>query len=119
MIPREEFGKIFAYLTAAYPRQKYTDLTISVYYDTLSFLDPAALKLACKAWVSKEKWFPSASELRRAAYTSGQLETSADRHWKYAGWIKLMNEALAYRRVKLAAGGENKRLEEANDERLH
>ena len=122
MIPRPEFGKIFAYLASAYPRHTYPKETISVYYDTLAELDSDTLKVACKKWVSEEKWFPKASELRKLVYTSGQVETSADRKKKYAGSIELMNAALAYRRLKLPAvraavelaGGERQLLEDGD-----
>ena len=104
MIPRSEFAKTFAYLAAAYPQRQYAKETISVYYDTLCDLDTAALMLACKKWVAGEKWFPKPAELRRLAYGCGHVETSEDRLGKYAWSIELMNAALAYRRVKLAAG---------------
>ena len=115
MILRPEFATVFAYLASAYPQRTYTKETISVYYDTLADLDSAALMLACKTWVSEEKWFPKASELRRLAYGCGHVETSEDRLRKYAGSIELMNAALAWRSKRLPQGAAKRLTKGGND----
>lgn len=58
-----EFGRIWTYLLAAYPRQQVHERTIRVYHDALKSYAPRQLSAAAKRHVQQSMWFPSVAEL--------------------------------------------------------
>lgn len=63
----ETIAQILNFLIDAYPRQEITEGTVKIYKETLKDIDPALLKAAVLAHISKSLWFPSVSELRDCA----------------------------------------------------
>jgi len=64
----EEFAKVLALLAALYPRFKLTSDTIKAYYAILGEIEIDLLKSAALHVGANNTFFPSASELRKAAF---------------------------------------------------
>ena len=72
---RQEFAKIFAYVSIAIGKQLPTE-AIEVYYDLLGDLDQHVLQITAKRVVLEHKWatFPSVAEFREAAAETMRAE---------------------------------------------
>lgn len=87
MMELTEFAKILAVLENCYPRFNLEPRTIEAYYAILSDLDARLLKAAALHIAATSKWFPTASELRGAAFEL--LERQAGMPTAWDAWAEV------------------------------
>lgn len=68
MASRQDIDKIFVYLSLAFPAFQAKPETVDVYADLLSDLDTETLMTAARHVATTNKFFPSVSEIRGAAF---------------------------------------------------
>jgi len=65
----EEFLQVMTFLSASYPRHQLTDETLEAYRAIVGDLDVALFRAAALQIASRDSpWFPSAGQLRQAAF---------------------------------------------------
>jgi hypothetical protein len=66
------------YLVAAYPMAGIARMTLAVFEDQFSDVDPAVMMQAAKAHTKRSKWFPAVKELLDAVE---EVELAAEERW--------------------------------------
>ena len=79
---RDGVDALIGLLAAAYPRQDLPPASITLYRHMLADLDARAAGEAVMDWISREKWWPSVGEVRRAVFDRTSGLPDPERAWE-------------------------------------